>query len=75
MKSRFDEGGIEALPRGYAPDLNPVEYLWAWLKRHALANFCPHSLAELKTTARNELLSGQHRQSIITACGKQVELW
>jgi len=22
----------------YAPDLNPVEYLWAWLKRHALAN-------------------------------------
>jgi transposase len=20
----------------YAPDLNPVEYLWAWLKRHAL---------------------------------------
>lgn len=22
----------------YSPDLNPVEYLWAWLKRHALAN-------------------------------------
>ncbi len=21
----------------YAPDLNPVEYLWAWLERHALA--------------------------------------
>lgn len=25
----------------YAPDLNPVEYLWAWLKRHAMANYCP----------------------------------
>ena len=25
----------------YSPDLNPVEFLWAWLKRHALANFCP----------------------------------
>lgn len=25
----------------YSPDLNPVECLWAWLKRHALANFCP----------------------------------
>jgi transposase len=25
----------------YAPNLNPIEYLWAWLKRHALANFCP----------------------------------
>ena len=26
---------------GYAPELNPVEFLWSWLKRHALANFCP----------------------------------
>lgn len=24
----------------YAPELNPVEYLWAWLKRHATANYC-----------------------------------
>lgn len=48
-----------ALLLGYAPDLNPVEYLSAWLKRHALGNFCPNSLAELKTTARNKLRSGQ----------------
>ena len=39
----------------YSPDLNPVEYLWAWLKRHALANFCPANLDELNTTARNKL--------------------
>ncbi|PQV42990.1 transposase [Paraburkholderia sp. BL21I4N1] len=26
----------------YSPELNPVEYLWAWLKRHAIANFCPN---------------------------------
>lgn len=63
-----------ALLPGNAPDLNPVEYLWAWLKRHALANFCPRSLAELKTTARSKLRSGQHRQSIIAACWKQAEL-
>jgi len=25
----------------YAPKLNPVEHLWASLKRHTLANFCP----------------------------------
>lgn len=59
----------------YAPDCNPVEYLWAWLKRHALANFCPANLAQLKTTARNKLRSAQHRRSIIVACWKQAELW
>jgi transposase len=64
-----------ALLPGYAPELNPVEYLWAWLKRHALANFCPNNLAELKTTARSKLRSGQRRPSIITACWKQAELW
>ena len=69
-------GAIQmALLPGYAPDLNPVEYLWAWLKRHALANFCPQSLSELKTTARDKLRSGQHRRSIITACWKQADLW
>jgi transposase len=69
-------GAIQmALLPGYAPDLNPVEYLWAWLKRHALANFCPDDLAELKYTARNKLKSGQKRKSIIAACWKQAELW
>lgn len=59
----------------YAPDLNPVEYLWAWLKRHALANFCPDNLSELQFTARNRLKSAQRRPSIIAACWQQAELW
>lgn len=59
----------------YAPDLNPVEYLWAWLKRHALANFCPANLDELQVTARNKLKSAQKRPSLIMACWKQAELW
>lgn len=52
----------------YSPDLNPVEYLWAWLKRHALANYCPANLHELNHTARAKLQSAQRRPSIITAC-------
>ena len=64
-----------ALMPAYSPDLNPVEHLGAWLKHDALANFCPHTLTEIKTTARNKLRSGQRRQSIITACWKQTELW
>ena len=59
----------------YAPDLNPVEYLWAWLKRHALANFCPDNFTELRTVARGKLKSAQRRPSIIIACWKQAELF
>jgi len=58
----------------YTLDRNPVEYLWAWLERHALANFCPANLAQLKTTARNKLKSAQRRHSTIVACWKQAEL-
>lgn len=59
----------------YAPDMNPVEYLWAWLKRHALANYCPNDLSELHTAARNKLKSAQNRPSIIAACWMQATLW
>lgn len=59
----------------YAPDMNPVEYLWAWLKRHALANYCPASLSELHIAARNKLKSAQKRTSVIAACWMQATLW
>ena len=31
---------LEWLP-GYAPELNPVEYIWGYWKHHELPNFCP----------------------------------
>lgn len=69
------EGDVQvAFLPPYAPDLNPVEYLWAWLKRHAMANFCPDRLAELHATARNKLKCAQHRPSIIAACWTQASL-
>jgi DDE superfamily endonuclease len=55
----------------YAPDLNPVEYLWAWLKRHAMANYCPNDLAELHATSRNKLKSAQKRPSISPRAGNR----
>ncbi len=58
----------------YAPDLNPVEFLWAWLKRHALANYCPNTLTELGAMARNKLKPAQRRSSVIAACWAQAEL-
>jgi transposase len=59
----------------YSPDLNPVGFLWAWLGRRALANFCLASLDELNTIARNKLKGARHRSSIIAACWVRVGLW
>ncbi|MBB5459485.1 hypothetical protein [Paraburkholderia sp. Cpub6] len=50
-------------------------YLWAWLKRHAPANYCPNDLGELHASARNKLKSAQKRPSIIAACSMQATLW
>ncbi len=59
----------------YAPDLNPVEYLWAWLKRHALANDCLNNLSELQSAPRNKLKVAQKRPSIIPGFWMQATLW
>ena len=64
---------IEQLP-GYAPELNPVEFLWAHWKQHELANFCPKHFAELSQFARNKLRRSQHRPRIIAACWIQAKL-
>jgi len=34
----------------YAPELNPVEAIWAYLKKHEIANPCPTHLAESATS-------------------------
>ena len=64
---------IEPLP-AYAPELNPVEFLWAHWKQHELANFCPKYFAELSAFARNKLRRSQHRPPIIAACWAQAQL-
>lgn len=64
---------IEQLP-GYAPELNPTEYIWGHLKHHELANLCAQSFGELKTRARNRLRSMQRRPTLITAFWQQAEL-
>jgi transposase len=42
---------VERLP-GYAPELNPIEYLWGYAKGNDLANFAPKELWELSHAAR-----------------------
>jgi hypothetical protein len=45
---------VERLP-AYAPELNPVEFLWGHLKNHHLANLTPDALWKLSKAARNAL--------------------
>jgi len=49
----------------YAPELNPVEYAWSYLKMNPLANVCPTDIEELSELAsrRGHLLS--RRQDLL----------
>lgn len=64
---------LERLP-AYAPELNPVEYIWSYLKRHEVVHFCPQDFAELTTFARRRLASMQRRTSLVGSFWKQAEL-
>jgi len=58
----------------YAPELNPVEAIWAYLKKHELANLCPTRLAEVSDFARRRLKSMQHRPKLIRSFWRQAAL-
>lgn len=73
VESTRDRIQIEFLP-AYAPELNPVEYIWGYLKQHALAHFCARDLGHLHKTARHRLRSMQRRPTLIRAFWQQAEL-
>ena len=49
----------------YAPELNPVEYLWAYLKTNPLANAPAFDLATLARRARCAARSVQHQPDLL----------
>ena len=64
---------VAALPP-YAPELNPVEAIWAYLKKHEIANLCLNTIAEVSDFARRRLKSMQRRPRLIQAFWRQAEL-
>ena len=64
---------VERLP-AYAPELNPVEYIWGYWKQHALPNVCPKDYWSLDQTARKTLKRMRRRPRLITAFWHQAEL-
>jgi len=65
---------VEFLP-AYAPELNPVEYLWGHLKHHELPNLCPKNLSELSHHAIRALRRLRRRPTLAAAFWKQSGLF
>ena len=65
---------VEYLPP-YAPELNPVEYLWGYWKHHQLPNVCPKDFWQLSDVARRTLRRLRQRPRLITAFWKQASLF
>jgi transposase len=65
---------LEFLP-AYAPELNPVEYLWGHWKMHELPNFCASNLCHLSIEARRALRRIRRRPTLISAFWKQSGLF
>jgi len=64
---------LERLP-AYAPELNPVEYLWGYWKHHELPNFCPKNFAELSDHARRALRRMRARPALVRSFWQQAQL-
>jgi len=65
---------LEWLP-AYAPELNPVEHIWGYLKQNELPNLWARDLSELSTAARAALRRMRRRPTLVTAFWKQAELF
>jgi hypothetical protein len=61
--------------RPYAPELNPVEYIWGYWKQHELPNVCPRDYWQLNQTARRTLRRMPRRPRLITAFLQQAFSW
>ena len=65
---------VERLP-AYAPELNPVEYMWAHLKQHEIGNLIVREAWQLSMQATAALRRMRRRHRVLTACFAQAELW
>jgi transposase len=64
---------LECLP-GYAPDLNPDEGVWGYLKTVELANVCCHDLDELRYELRKAIARLRPKSHLIQSFFHQAQL-
>jgi transposase len=76
VKAFLAEGGakrirLEQFP-GYAPELNPDEGIWNYLKRVELRNVCCQDLAHLRGELRRATARLRQKRHVIRGCAKQA---
>jgi transposase len=64
---------LERLP-GYAPDLNPTEGIFHYLKDVELRNLCCQNLSILRAELRKAVARLRHKTDVIVACIEHVHL-
>lgn len=74
VKQFLSDGGaeriwLEPLP-AYAPELNPVEGIWRYLKRVGLRNVCCRTLAELRYELRLATANLRHKAQVLASLPK-----
>lgn len=74
LASTLGSMAVERLP-AYAPELNPVEYMWAHLKQHEIGNLIVREAWQLSLQATSALRRMRRRPRIRRACFAQAELW
>jgi transposase len=62
--------GLEQFP-SYAPELNPAEGIWNYLKRVELKNRCCQSISHLYYELRKAKDQLRHKTTVILGCIKQ----
>jgi hypothetical protein len=67
-----DAPDFELLTSAYAPDLNPDEGIWNYLKRVELGNRCCGDLTELAVALRRAKERLRHKRTVIQACFRQA---
>jgi transposase len=58
----------------YAPELNPIEYVWSNVKYHQLANFAPESEGELLIYAKEAICRVRADKVILRSCIKHAPI-
>jgi hypothetical protein len=59
----------------YAPELNPVENVWGYMKRNPMANDAPYDLLILTDKARRHGYSLQKKQNLLRSFVKHTPLF